>query len=333
MTIEISIIVPVYNLEDYLPKCIDSVLMQTFTNFELILVNDGSTDNSGEICNEYAKNDHRIKVVHKANGGVASSRNTGLEVAKGKYIGFVDNDDYINQYMFEMLYNNAIIHSADIVVCGYMDVDEGQYENTKVLHSNYQIKHFNNIEALNELYTINNVTFLVPWNKLYKKSLFEDIKYEVGILCDDETVAHKIFYESKKITYINVALYYYVKRMGSITNSRFNIKKFEGVYVLKERERYFRERRELDLHQKALKSYVGIFFYCYYRARAELSNIDNELKALKRTFDKSMFYLLRCRGISWKRKSLYMIFSISPSLYLLIEDFREKNSRTIEQEN
>lgn len=326
MATEISIIVPVYNLENYLPKCIDSILAQTFSKFELILINDGSTDNSGEICDKYAINDSRIKVVHKDNGGVASSRNTGLEIAEGKYIGFVDNDDYINEHMFETLYNNAIIHSADIVICDYIDVNEGEYQDTSISHSNYNTEHYSNIKALNELYTNNNVTFLVPWNKLYKKSVFEDIKYKEGISCDDETVAHKIFYESKKITYIHVALYYYVKRIGSITNTQFNIKKFEGVYVLKERERYFREKGEVDLHQKALRSYAGIFFYCYYRARAELSNIDQELKELKRTFDKTLIHLLRCRGITWKRKSLYMIFSISPSLYLTIEGFRGESS-------
>src|SRR5690625_1367019 len=123
MTLEISIIVPVYNLEDYLHKCIDSILAQTFTNFELILVNDGSTDRSSEICEEYASIDHRIRVIHKKNGGVASSRNAGLEVAKGEYIGFVDNDDYINEYMFETLYNNARTYSSDILFCDYLYVD------------------------------------------------------------------------------------------------------------------------------------------------------------------------------------------------------------------
>src|SRR5690625_3550080 len=127
MEIKLSIIVPIFNMEQLLPKCLDSILTQTFKGFELILVNDGSTDKSGEICDDYAHKDQRIKVIHKKNGGTSSARNAGLAVAKGDYIGFVDSDDYINKHMYETLYNSAIKHSSDIVLCSYEDVYEGQY--------------------------------------------------------------------------------------------------------------------------------------------------------------------------------------------------------------
>jgi glycosyltransferase involved in cell wall biosynthesis len=318
MDVEISIIVPVYNIEHLLAKCIDSILDQSLTNFELILVNDGSTDKSGEICNQYAKLDSRVKVIHKKNGGTASSRNAGLEVSVGKYIGFVDNDDYINKYMFETLFNHACLHSSDIVVCDYLQVNEGQDYDTCKLDLDYSVHHFNNIEALNQIYT-EQATFVYPWNKLYQKRLFEDIKYEIGNLYDDETVAHKILYNSKKVTYIKTKLYYYVKRKGSMVNSPFNIKKFGRVYALKEREVFFRNIREVDLHQKALKHYMETFFWYYFLAKSSFNNIDLELKKLKHTFDKSLIYLLSSKEIGWKQKLVCIFFSINPKLVSLIK--------------
>src|SRR5690625_1561660 len=169
MATEISIIVPVYNLEDLLPRCIDSILAQTYTNFELILVNDGSTDGSGEICKKYASGDSRIKVIHKENGGVASSRNAGLLAASGKYIGFVDNDDYIHPYMFEILYQTAVSHSADIVVCDFLKVDEQERIKDDRCPASYQVNHFNSIEASHQLFSEHGVSFVCPWNKLYEK--------------------------------------------------------------------------------------------------------------------------------------------------------------------
>ena len=122
----ISVIVPVYNIEAYLRKCIDSILAQTYTNLEIILVDDGSTDNSGEICNEYAAKDARIRVIHKGNGGLSSARNTGIDIATGKYIGFVDSDDYLAPDMYEKLLGAIVNNHADISVCNVHHVDENE---------------------------------------------------------------------------------------------------------------------------------------------------------------------------------------------------------------
>ncbi|NHC43332.1 glycosyltransferase [Bacillus sp. MM2020_1] len=317
MDVEISIIVPVYNIEQLLAKCIDSILAQSFTNFELILVNDGSTDKSAEICNAYANLDNRVRVIHKKNGGTASSRNAGLEVATGKYIGFVDNDDYINKFMFETLYNSASVHSSDIVVCDYLHIDEDQYCDTEKFDSGYKIQHFNNIEALDHIYS-SKPTFVYPWNKLYRRFLFKDINYEVGNLYDDETVAHKLLYLSKKVTYIQTQLYYYVNRKGSMVNTPFHIKKFGRVYALKEREVFFRNKKELKLHQKALKHYMETFFLYYYTAKSNIQDIDIELKKLKHTFDKSLIHLLFHKEIGYKQKLMFILFRINPTLVDLL---------------
>lgn len=329
MNIEISIIVPIYNLESYLPKCIDSILAQTFTDFELILVDDGSTDRSKEICDQYARLDQRVKVIHKKNGGIASSRNAGLEVARGKYIGFVDNDDYINEFMFEILYQNAEKFSADIVVCDYIKIVEDQEYNLDQVDETYKLKHFNNREALNSIYRdMNNATFIYPWNKLYKRLLFDDIRYELGNIYDDETVAHKLLYKSKKVTYVQRTLYYYVQRKGSQINSPFSVKKFGRVYALKDREVFFRNMNERELHQKALKHYMDVFFWYYFLAKSTLQDVDKELKQLKRTFDQSLMELLKHKEISWKQKVMFILFSIYPFLYEWIRDNFKKKVRS-----
>ena len=325
MNCEISIIVPVYNLEHLLPKCIDSILTQTFTNFELILVDDGSTDNSGNLCDEYAKLDSRIKVIHKKNGGIASARNAGLDVAEGKYIGFVDNDDYINQHMFEKLYKNAIIHSSDIVVCDYLKVDEKQYTDIKKFDEDYKIKQYDNIDALNQLYTPEHLTFICPWNKLYKSSLFREIRYEIGNIHDDESVVHKILYASYKITYIQTGLYYYVQRKKSQMNSPFNLNRLRFIYTLYDRMIFFQNNKLLDLHQKAIKHYMDSFFVYYYMAKINLKDVNKDLQQLKRTFHNSLYNILKHKELSRNQKLGCVIFCISPKLFELIRDYRIKH--------
>jgi len=153
---KISIIVPVYNVELYLGKCIDSILNQTFSGFELILVNDGSLDNCGSICDSFAKLDRRVKVIHKGNGGLSSARNAGLEIACGEYIGFVDSDDYIERQMYETLYNQATETSSDIVVCDFYMIDENgkilNNEKNQVIPS--QVIEYINIQSLKAMFKI-----------------------------------------------------------------------------------------------------------------------------------------------------------------------------------
>jgi glycosyltransferase involved in cell wall biosynthesis len=328
MDTKISIIVPIYNLEHYLPKCVDSILTQTFTDFELILVDDGSTDGSGELCDEYARLDKRVRVIHKKNGGIASSRNAGLDAAKGIYIGFVDNDDFINKFMFEILYKNAKKYSSDIVICDYISIDESQHYDIDKFDGNYKLKQFNNREAVHHIYAdMDKDTFIYPWNKLYKKELFNDIKYELGNIYDDETVAHKLLYKSKRVTYVQIPLYYYVQRKGSQINSPFSVKKFGRVYALKERQDFFKRKNEVELQQKALKHYMDVFFWNYYLAKSSLQGIDKELKDLKQTFDQSLVDLLKHKNISWKQKVMFVLFSIHPSLYEFIKDTSSKRVR------
>ena len=157
----LSIIVPVYNVEKYIERCIKSILNQSFTNFELILVDDGSPDNCGKICDEYKKKDSRIKVIHKKNGGLSDARNAGIERAKGEYIAFVDSDDFINKYMYEILYKNAKKWDADISICNFKMVCENDRIDEDISVICEDAKVYGRNEALNKLYSNENLQFIV----------------------------------------------------------------------------------------------------------------------------------------------------------------------------
>lgn len=325
MAPKISIIVPVYNVEAYIHKCIQSILAQTFTDFELILVDDGSPDNCGMICDEYALSDNRVKVIHKENGGLSDARNAGINTALGNYIGFVDSDDYIDSNMYEELYLTAVTNSSDLVVCDFIKVNEGENICKKKFSSVTQAKNFTNLQGLEQLYKAepdsymtgagNNVRWITSWNKLYRKSLFENIKFVKGKIFEDEFITHKILYNCKKISYHPGELYYYVQRPNSIINSAFTLKNFDKVLALKDRADFFKSINQKYLHERAIKSYMDAFFWNYYTAKSELTGIKEELKALKDNFNSCFVSILKNPLIGRKQRAILLLFVINPIFY------------------
>ena len=215
----ISIIVPVYNMEQYLDRCVASILHQTYTNLEIILVDDGSSDSSPSMCDEYARQDSRIKVIHKRNGGLSDARNAGLSVATGSYIGYVDSDDWIEPNMYERMYKACIQNDAQIAVCKYKAVfkdrtiDKGSDE-TVVLSR----------EELLNIYIFEHKKYVIynsVWSKLFKRELVEDMLFPVGRNSEDIMYTTKAFCRVNKAVYIDECLYNYVlDRDGSIMNEK-----------------------------------------------------------------------------------------------------------------
>ncbi|MFF2877278.1 glycosyltransferase family 2 protein [Gottfriedia sp. NPDC057991] len=315
MACEISIIVPAYKVENYLNKCIDSILGQTFKDFELILVNDGSPDHCREICDEYATMDQRVKVIHKENGGLSSARNAGLKIAKGKYIAFVDSDDYIHFKMYEVLYSSAKQNSSDIVICDYLKVKEGEVINSNESNLRYKEEHYTNIEALNELYGNKGVKFVVVWNKLFKRHLFDNLEFEENKIHEDEFIAHQLLYKSSKVTYIPIQLHFYLQRKNSITQAGFCIKQLDFIIAYKERVKFFMKINQYDLQKKAEYCYIPLFFKYYYKAKNEVPNSNKELKRLKSEFCLSLFSFLKNPYFIKKEKIGWFIFTINSSLF------------------
>lgn len=211
----ISVIVPIYKVEQYLPQCIDSIINQTYRNIEIILVDDGSPDHSGSICEEYAKRDSRLRVFHKKNGGLSDARNYGIKRAAGEYIGFVDSDDWLEPDMYELLVNLAEEERADIINCGYYF----EYPQKKLAVNSID-RIFDNPVDLCKALVYDEINTGVVF-KLYHKSCFLDVAFPNGRVFEDTATMYKLFLNAKKAVSISKPLYHYRKeREGSITQTR-----------------------------------------------------------------------------------------------------------------
>ena len=213
----ISVIVPVYNVEKYLPKCVDSILAQTYDNLEIILVEDGTKDNSGAICDEYARKDSRIRVIHKENGGLSSARNAGMDIARGEYFGFVDSDDWIEPEMYETLLNLADKYDADMVCGSRYDVEAATGVRTLGLHHEKE-ECLSSMEMLGRVFTWNGCDS-AAWDKLYHRSLFSQIRYPFGKICEDLPTTYRIGLDAGRVGMIAKPVYNYFHRAGSITTA------------------------------------------------------------------------------------------------------------------
>ncbi|MEM7487127.1 MAG: glycosyltransferase family 2 protein [Bacteroidota bacterium] len=230
-TVEISVLVPIYGIEKYLAQCIESLLNQSFSNFELILVDDGSPDNCPEICDEYAAKDSRIVVVHKANGGLLSARKAGLEVAKGKYVAFVDGDDWVDKYYLDVLYKLAKACASDLVVTGHFREFNGKIETIKPksagTYNAYEIESSILPKAIYTGDFCEHGISTYVWNKLFKKELLDQILYDVPndiIMGEDAAITYAYLAISKRLTVSRIPLYYYRQRHDSIVKSIENPK-------------------------------------------------------------------------------------------------------------
>lgn len=234
----ISVIVPVYKVEKYIHKCIDSLIHQTYANLQILLVDDGSPDNCGKICDDYAKKDNRIEVIHKKNGGLSDARNVAIKQAVGEYIGFVDSDDYISKDMYENLYNLISQNDADVSICNFYNVIKNKNipkneENT--------IKIYNKIEILKEILIDKNVQSYA-WNKLYKKDLFDNITYPVGKKYEDIGTTFYIFEKCNKIVVTGKPMYFYLYRDDSIVNTNSEQTIIDYIDIIVERYDYIKKK-------------------------------------------------------------------------------------------
>lgn len=281
----ITVIVPIYKVEEYLDKCILSIINQTYRNLEIILIDDGSPDKCGEICDKYKKQDNRIQVIHKQNEGISVARNIGIDLSKGEYLFFVDSDDYLHENMIEILYKNIKMYDADISMCDYIRVKN---YNINMLDKEENIIVYSNIEALEKLYKDTFTfhedysLFIAPWNKLYKKAIFDEIRYPIGKVYEDGATIYKVLFEAKKIVYSNLKLYYYYQRPGSISRKKFDITRLDRLDAFKGQVNFYKEKNLEKLHYYALNTYLNMIMEYYYLAQSEMGSVEisNKMKEL-----------------------------------------------------
>lgn len=234
----ISIIIPVYNVEKYLAKCVESVINQTYKKIQIILIDDGSTDNSGKICDDFKLKDNRIEVIHKKNGGLSDARNAGLKIVKGDYIGFIDSDDYIEKDMYETLLCLLIENNADISIVSFFEYENGMF--TKMEYTNELIK-MNSLDGIKHILMDKKIPNYA-WNKLFKKNIFNDIIFPVGRKFEDISITYKLFENANNIVFKDVAKYYYIRRDDSITKTKNYDNYKDYVDILMERYRYLENK-------------------------------------------------------------------------------------------
>ncbi len=224
----ITVVVPVYNVENYVDRCVESIVRQTYINLEIILVDDGSVDKSAKKCDEWAQRDERIRVIHKSNGGLSDARNTGINESKGKYIAFIDGDDEILPNMIERLYISLCMADADISMCRMEKIERLKRYPTREFPSDEDALTLTNVHAMRLLFK--DVIDCSACLKLYKKELFIVLRFPYGKTNEDFALMYQLFYQAKKIIYISDILYCYYYRENSITTTTFNEKSFDKYY-------------------------------------------------------------------------------------------------------
>lgn len=252
----ISVIVAIYNIEDFVEKCVQSVQNQDYQNLEIILVDDGAADRSGEICDAYAGRDKRIRVYHNSNHGLSHARNFGIDHSHGGYLVFVDGDDWLHPQMISILYYMVKKYGADMASCGFERVNSN-FDQIRYAYEDLEPRILSGGEACKDVW----ITYVMAWNKLYKRDIFDDIRYPDGRIHEDEFVIHKIFYKCGRICSLKTPLYFYTQRGSSIINNITDKSMEDGLDALRERV-IFAEKNWSTVLTRAIEQY---FDFCIAR--------------------------------------------------------------------
>lgn len=267
----ISIIVPIYKVEAYLDKCVESIVNQTYKNLEIILVDDGSPDNCPEMCDVWAEKDNRIKVIHKPNGGLSDARNAGMKVANGEYVAFIDSDDYIADEFVAQLYDVMLKEQSDIAECEVLKFKEDGIPS--VSYTDYNFKSYDTKQGLSMLMAENEFRQHV-WNKLYKSDIALSVEFAKGKLNEDEFWTYQVFGKAKKVSKINTPMYFYLQRSSSIMGASYNIRRLDALEAKAIRQNYI-ETKFSDL---AEQSKIDLFGSCIFACQSVMKYMSGEDK-------------------------------------------------------
>ncbi|MCR5417976.1 MAG: glycosyltransferase [Lachnospiraceae bacterium] len=330
----ISVIIPIYQVEAYLRRAVDSVLNQTYRNLDIILVDDGSPDRCPKICDEYASKEARVRVIHKENGGLSDARNAGLDVAGGDYIAFLDSDDYYAPDFIEILYKELTDHRAQVALCRYQVTGPGsgelspdftavskQYKSGKaeIIVNDRQELLNNQYDALCEDATY----YIVSWNKLYDAKLWKDIRFPKGRIHEDEATTYKVLDRAKRGVYVKLPLYAYFSAPSSITRDRFSLKRLDWTVAMTDRIFYFEKKELFFLATAALRARADGSIRYYYPLRSQVRGSKKQQAVLK-DYVREALHTNRVgrrqeRGfLTMKTRIGYRIFLFSPDLYRLL---------------
>ncbi len=322
---QISVVIPIYKVEQYLNECVESVVNQTYKNLEIILVDDGSPDNCPKICDEWAKKDGRIKVIHKKNGGVSDARNAGIKVATGKYISFVDSDDYIENNLYEIAINKLKDNNAQLFIFGRTYL----YGQKKEIKYSKEIELIMDTEEALDKMNMFQYYDVAVWDKIYERNLFDGIEFPKGKLCEDWYTIYKVIDRVTKVVYNSKPFYVYRQRENSITHSN-NIKiNREPIYASKEVLDYIKEKHP-SIVSNALAKYVisciGVYNnYLYYTSDTRIEK-EEILKIVKDNYKE----VIKNKDLSFHRRAqLFLVCKCNLLYNILIKSIRKTRDKKI----
>lgn len=311
----LSIIVPVYNVECFLSRCIDSILNQTYSDFEVILVDDGSTDECPAICDEYARMDSRVKVIHKANGGLSDARNAGIAIARGEYFGFVDSDDSIANDMYEHLMALIHKHNADIAACGILNLQQdgsviGHWpdltEDIVYNREDFISNHYPDVRR--------NIMPSVA-NKVFRRGIFETISFPVGKIYEDAQIQLEIYDQCEIIALCHRHLYFYYScRPGSINNCNYSIKQFDMIDFSLKNLLFFDQKAKIIQQRYALEVYTNNYLKNYFQVELFHRDLRKQFKAYRIKFIKNANRVIRNPHLCKLKRIMIIISFICPKI-------------------
>lgn len=307
----VSVIVPIYNVEKYLKRCVESILKQEYRNIEIILVDDGSSDNCGKICDEYEKHDGRIKVIHKLNAGLSDARNAGIKIANGYYYTFVDSDDYIATYMIKDMVNLAESQNIKLVQCEFA-------KGTKSDYAFSSRKDFVIINAERAFET--RETKICVCGKLFHKNLIHEDDFEVGKINEDEFFTYKKIYESEKIILLREKGYYYYQQSESIMHKKQKILRLDVLEAYDERIQYFENKLEKRLMEISIKEKCIREILLY--ARAKGCEDEKSKRLLLLDLYRREYPLIRHKKFNIKESLLLEMYYLFPKAVNILMESR-----------
>lgn len=323
----ITIVVPVYNVEKYLSRCVDSILEQTYTDFELLLVDDGSPDNCGEICDEYAKKDSRIFVVHQNNGGLSAARNTGIDwfykQNRSDYIAFVDSDDWLHPDYLKILMNGVTENDVKISVCNYKRVT------TEIPHQNYDDIEYE-ITSPEDFLVNHSWQYNYAWGKLYHKSMFDDVRYPVGKNFEDTFTTYKALHKCEKIAYTDLQLYYYLRNEQGISRSPWKPSELVIFDAMQEQMQFYKEKNLQKAFDKEFQLFVHHHAYQIVRIKENKEDLKRNKATLKEIKKALRKYLKENKAIFNVHNMTYSYeaaYPVTMKLYALASKTKSKISR------
>lgn len=309
----ISVVVPIYNVQKYLSTCLESIINQTYKNLEIILINDGSTDESIHICEKFKDIDDRIILISQSNHGLSHARNTGINASTGNYITFVDSDDFIDSNYIMDLYHVLIENDVDMAWAPFVPFFENEIpcDNSSRTGNVYT---YQGIDCFKELFSDTPEYIIVSWGKLFKKELFSDLRYPVGKLHEDEFIIHHILNNCEKIAFLDRGLYFYLQRVNSIMNSSFNIHKLDRLEALVDRYEMLKDTKFSNkMIERILEDCIYNYKNLYKMNKNDYSNLSKIRKLFKYYYKKNIFRMN-------KNNLRYLLFRYCPLLYITISN-------------